>query len=68
VARVVSGIMAADAVGINIEEGANSPEILCGKIEAARQSARRTNCDLSINVRTDVYLRQLATATQGTRY
>jgi 2-methylisocitrate lyase-like PEP mutase family enzyme len=61
VARLVSGIMEAGAIGINIEDGANSPETLCGKIEAARQSARRANCDLFINVRTDVYLRGLAT-------
>jgi 2-methylisocitrate lyase-like PEP mutase family enzyme len=61
VARLVSGIIEAGAVGINIEDGANSPETLCGKVEAARQSARRANCDLFINVRTDVYLRALAT-------
>src|SRR6185436_17346370 len=32
VARVVSGIIEAGAVGINIEDGAGSPEVLCEKI------------------------------------
>jgi 2-methylisocitrate lyase-like PEP mutase family enzyme len=59
VAHVVSGIIEAGAVGINIEDGANSPEILCAKIKTARESAGRANCDLFINVRTDIYLRGL---------
>ena len=61
VAQLVAGIIDAGAVGINIEDGAGSPESLCVKIEAARQSALKTGIDLFINVRTDVYLRGLAT-------
>ena len=60
VAQVVRGIIDAGAVGINIEDGAGSPDLLCRKIEAARQMSASTGVDLFINVRTDVYLRALA--------
>jgi len=61
VKQVVSGIIDTGAVGINIEDGAGPPDLLCAKIEAARQSAVRAGVDLFINARTDVYLRTLAT-------
>ncbi len=61
VAQVVGGIIDAGAVGLNIEDGAGPPDLLCAKIEAARQSAARADVDLFINARTDVYLRTLAT-------
>jgi 2-methylisocitrate lyase-like PEP mutase family enzyme len=60
VARVVGGIIDAGAVGINIEDGTGSPDLLCAKIEAAKQTAARAGVDLFINARTDVYLRSLA--------
>lgn len=60
VARVVAGVIEAGGVGINIEDGANPPELLCAKIKTAREAAHRGYCDLFINVRTDVYLRDLA--------
>lgn len=60
VASVVAGVIDAGAQGINIEDGAGSPELLCAKIEAARQSAARSGVDLFINARTDIYLRGLA--------
>lgn len=61
VKQVVSGIIDTGAAGINIEDGAGPPDLLCAKIEAARQSAVRAGVDLFINARTDVYLRTLAT-------
>jgi 2-methylisocitrate lyase-like PEP mutase family enzyme len=61
VAKVVTGVVDAGAVGINIEDGADSPELLCAKIEAARKSAERVGVDLFVNVRTDVFLRDIAT-------
>jgi 2-methylisocitrate lyase-like PEP mutase family enzyme len=67
VARVVSGIIDAGAVGINIEDGAGSPGVLCAKIEAARRSATRAGVDLFINVRTDVYLRGMASGDGAVR-
>jgi len=61
VSRVVSGVIDLGVAGINIEDGAGSPDLLCAKIEAARQIAVRADVDLFINARTDVYLRGLAT-------
>jgi 2-methylisocitrate lyase-like PEP mutase family enzyme len=60
VADVVLGIIDAGALGINIEDGVGSPDLLCAKIEAARQISTRANVDLFINARTDVFLRELA--------
>ena len=60
VAELVTRIIDAGAVGINIEDGAAAPELLCAKIEAARLSALRAGVDLFINARTDVYLRAIA--------
>ncbi len=57
VAQVVAGIVDAGAAGINIEDGAGPPELLCAKIEAAR---RASGTELFINARTDVYLRGIA--------
>jgi len=67
VARVIGGIIDAGAVGINIEDGAGSPDVLCAKIEAARRSATRAGVDLFINVRTDVYLRAMASGDEAVR-
>ena len=61
VAHVVSGIIDAGAVGINIEDGAGPPELLCRKIDAARQRALHASVDLFVNARTDVYLHAVAT-------
>jgi len=61
VAQVVAGLIDAGAVGINIEDGAGSPELLNAKIEAAGEISARANVDLFVNVRTDVYLRALET-------
>jgi len=47
--------------GINLEDGADEPELLCGKIAAARRAASLAGVDLFINARTDVYLRRLTT-------
>lgn len=61
VAEIVSGVIDVGAVGINVEDGADAPELLCAKIESARQRALHAGVDLFINARTDVYLRALAT-------
>ena len=62
VGELVSAVIGAGAVGINIEDGAGAPELLCAKIAAAREAARRHEVDLFINARTDVFLRGLAPA------
>ncbi len=62
VAETVVAVMDAGAVGINIEDGAGTPELLCTKIAAVKAAAVRTGIDLFVNVRTDVYLRGLVPA------
>jgi 2-methylisocitrate lyase-like PEP mutase family enzyme len=60
VARLAAGLFDVGAVGINIEDGSDSPDLLCRKIEAIRESAARAAVDVFINARTDVYLRGMA--------
>ncbi|RKS27812.1 2-methylisocitrate lyase-like PEP mutase family enzyme [Pseudomonas sp. WPR_5_2] len=62
VAQVVDAVIAAGAVGINIEDGASPPELLARKIETVREIAERRNVNLFINARTDVYLKSLVPA------
>ncbi|MDI3274578.1 isocitrate lyase/phosphoenolpyruvate mutase family protein [Pseudomonas sp. AL03] len=62
VAEIIDAVIAAGAVGINIEDGASPPELLARKIEIARQVASRRNVKLFINARTDVYLKSLVPA------
>jgi 2-methylisocitrate lyase-like PEP mutase family enzyme len=52
-------ILDAGAVGINIEDGAGSPDLLAVKIERIRRVAAGRGLALFINARTDVYLRGL---------
>jgi len=60
VGEVVTAVVDAGAVGINLEDGAGSPALLCAKIEAAKKAAARAGVDLFVNARTDVFLRGLA--------
>lgn len=60
VARLVARLLDIGVVGINIEDGAGSPDLLCEKIAAIRDHVARSSGDLFINVRTDVYLRGVA--------
>ncbi|WP_166220778.1 isocitrate lyase/PEP mutase family protein [Pseudomonas atagonensis] len=62
VAEVIKAVVAAGAVGINIEDGSGTPELLARKIEVARQVAEKRNVKLFINARTDVYLKGLVPA------
>lgn len=56
----IARLIEAGAVGINLEDGNATPEATCRKIEAVRATATRMQVDLFINVRTDVFLKQLA--------
>lgn len=60
VALLVRELIGAGVVGINIEDGADAPELLAGKIAIAREVADAAGVRLFINARTDVYLRGLA--------
>lgn len=60
VAELALEIALAGVAGINIEDGANSPDQLCQKISAIRHTL--AGVKLFINARTDGFLRQLAPA------
>jgi 2-methylisocitrate lyase-like PEP mutase family enzyme len=59
VGRFVAALIEAGAVGINLEDGGDPPDLLYAKIARIRQVARELGVDLFINARTDVYLRGL---------
>jgi 2-methylisocitrate lyase-like PEP mutase family enzyme len=59
VGNVVARVIDAGAVGINLEDGTGSPDLLCAKIAAAKAAAARSGVDLFVNARTDVYLKSL---------
>lgn len=59
-AEMIRAVIEAGAVGINLEDGARSPQLHARKVEAARKAADATGVALFINARTDVYLRGLA--------
>jgi 2-methylisocitrate lyase-like PEP mutase family enzyme len=59
VGRLIGALIEAGAVGVNLEDGGGSPDVLCAKIAAARKVADGLGVALYINARTDVYLREL---------
>jgi 2-methylisocitrate lyase-like PEP mutase family enzyme len=59
-AEFAARIVDAGAVGVNIEDGLDAPELLCAKIEQVRKAAVKSGVDLWINARIDVYLHNLA--------
>jgi len=62
VGEIVAAVIGAGAVGINLEDGSGSPDLLCAKVTAVKSVARLAGVDLFVNVRTDVYLRALVPA------
>jgi 2-methylisocitrate lyase-like PEP mutase family enzyme len=59
VGDVIAAVVDAGGVGINIEDGAGAPDLLCAKIAAAKKAAGRAGIDLFVNARTDVFLKRL---------
>lgn len=59
-AAFVSRVIGAGAVGINIEDGTGTPDLLCAKIERVRHTVESAGVDMWVNARIDVYLRNLA--------
>ncbi|GHG74189.1 isocitrate lyase/phosphoenolpyruvate mutase family protein [Comamonas sp. JC664] len=59
VAANAARLIEAGVVGINLEDGAGAPIVLCEKIAQVRQVSARLGVRLFINARTDVYLRGL---------
>jgi 2-methylisocitrate lyase-like PEP mutase family enzyme len=62
VADTVAAVIDAGGVGINIEDGAGDPGLLCAKIERSKATGSRLGVDLFVNARTDLYLSNLAAA------
>jgi 2-methylisocitrate lyase-like PEP mutase family enzyme len=59
VGRLAAALIDAGAIGINLEDGGGTPDLLCAKITRIRRVASDLGVDLFINARTDVYLRGL---------
>jgi len=59
VGALTGALIEAGAVGINLEDGAGTPDLLCAKIAQCRRVATELGVELFINARTDVYLRGL---------
>ncbi|MFD7320905.1 isocitrate lyase/phosphoenolpyruvate mutase family protein [Streptomyces sp. NPDC059875] len=56
VGETVAGVLAAGAVGVNIEDGTRPPIELATRLAAARQTADRAGADLFLNARIDTFL------------
>ncbi len=59
VGALLAQLIEVGVVGINLEDGSETPELLAAKIAACRAAASSAGVDLFINARTDVYLRGL---------
>lgn len=59
VGETVAAVVGAGAVGINLEDGTREPDLLCAKIERAKEAGARLGVNVFVNARTDVYLRAL---------
>ncbi|WP_053385689.1 isocitrate lyase/PEP mutase family protein [Leucobacter japonicus] len=76
VGETVRAAIDAGAVGINLEDGTQSPDDFADRLTAARAAADRTGVSIFINARTDVFLGGPAdpehleseTATRAARY
>jgi 2-methylisocitrate lyase-like PEP mutase family enzyme len=59
VAEAIGPVLDAGAVGINLEDGSEPPDLLCAKIGALKSAAQKKGIELFVNARTDVVLRRL---------
>jgi 2-methylisocitrate lyase-like PEP mutase family enzyme len=66
VAEAVAKLREIGAVGINLEDGADAPELTAQKIAAIKRAVAKHG-DIFINARTDVYLRELFTGDEAVR-
>jgi 2-methylisocitrate lyase-like PEP mutase family enzyme len=57
VAETVEGVLAAGAVGVNIEDAGREVEEQAGRVAAARRAADALEVPLFVNARVDTYLR-----------
>ncbi|MFE7113457.1 isocitrate lyase/phosphoenolpyruvate mutase family protein [Streptomyces sp. NPDC057575] len=59
IVETVNGVLAAGAVGVNIEDGTRPPTELAIRLTAARQTVDRAGADLFLNARIDTFLFEL---------
>jgi 2-methylisocitrate lyase-like PEP mutase family enzyme len=59
VAETITGLARAGAVGINLEDGKGTVDLLCAKIDAIKSSVAKAGLDIFINARIDVLLHKL---------
>jgi len=64
VASLVLRVVELGAVGINLEDGTDPPDLLAAKIAAIKSAVARAGRDVFVNARTDVLLRRLVPAEQ----
>jgi 2-methylisocitrate lyase-like PEP mutase family enzyme len=60
-ATTIDAVIDAGAVGINLEDGSKTPELLASKIHIVKEVSNRKDVPLFLNARTDVVLRSLVT-------
>jgi 2-methylisocitrate lyase-like PEP mutase family enzyme len=60
VGKLVGEVIAAGAVGVNLEDGTTPPARFADKVRAAKQAGEAAGVDVFVNARTDVFLRGLA--------
>lgn len=59
VGETVAALLAAGAIGVNLEDGSDPAALLSAKIEAAKRAGARAGIALFVNARTDVFLKRL---------
>lgn len=59
VGETIRLLVHAGAVGVNLEDGIDPPDLLCAKIEAAKRAGESAGFALFVNARTDVFLKGL---------
>jgi 2-methylisocitrate lyase-like PEP mutase family enzyme len=65
VGELAKRLAAAGAVGINLEDGSDSPDLLARKIESVKSSVAKNGHEMFVNARTDVYLASLVDAARA---
>ncbi|MDC0709441.1 isocitrate lyase/phosphoenolpyruvate mutase family protein [Stigmatella sp. ncwal1] len=65
VADAVCRLAQEGVVGINLEDGAEPPEVLTSKLSACREAFQRQGLDVFLNARTDVILRRMLSGPQA---
>ncbi|MGW5122936.1 isocitrate lyase/PEP mutase family protein [Streptomyces sp. NPDC004069] len=56
VAETITGVLAAGAAGVNIEDGSRAPAEFVTRLAAARRTADRAGVEFFLNARVDTYL------------